>query len=98
MEWYLRELVVGLLYVVFAALIFDIVRRWVFRRREWGHKRGIKTFLSFGSLVLVMPFIHLASTGMVGIQQGYDGYLSSAIGCAWVCIFYYRYGNLKNDD
>ena len=30
MEWYFQELVVGLLYVVFAALIFDIVRRWFF--------------------------------------------------------------------
>ena len=55
-------------------------------------------FTCFGSLVLVMPFIHLASTGMVGILQGYDGYLSSAIGCAWVCIFYYKHGILKNDD
>ena len=98
MEWYFQALIVGLLYVVFAALIYDIVRRWIFRRRVWGQKRGIKIFLSFGSLVLVMPLIHLASTGMVGYQQGYAGYLSSAIGCAWVCIFYYRYGNLKNDD
>ena len=98
MEWYFQELVVGLLYVVFAALIFDIVRRWVFRRREWGNNRAIMIFVSFGSLVLVMPFIHLISTGMIGNQQGYDGYLSSAIGCAWVCIFYYRYGNLKSDD
>jgi len=49
-------------------------------------------------LVLVMPFIHLISTGMIGNEQGYDGYLSSALGCAWVCIFYYRYGSLKSDD
>ena len=97
MEWYLQALVVGLLYVVFAALIFDIVRRWVFRGRQWGEKRGVMIFLSFGSLVLIMPFVHLISAGIVGNEQGYDGYLSSAIGCAWICIFYYRYGSLKND-
>ena len=65
MEWYFQELVVGLLYVVFAALIFDNVRRWVFRRREWGNNRGAMIVVSFGSLVLVMTFIHLISTEMV---------------------------------